>query len=621
MNLKPLRNTILISFCALAAFSVFGQSDTSSQAPASSGVLLPPSMPSFSPPKAGTANSASTNSAVSADSVAPTSGISSDATPVLTTPATPAATIITTNSGAGTAKLDLKALTQNDTKDPAVIRQRESIIQDSLTVIQTQITSVRAQAKANMPALAPKGEFERSQDYDARKAKWENEANAKASAQLAPLQIRENDYKQALQVLSKNAAALKGSITLQSQPSGATVSLNGKQLGKTPLSIPDYWPGSYEFTIQAAGYLPYTQSVALQASKKVKTMAYLQKQFAPLPEGEINISALLQKSADANAISIYTQRLAQVEQRQNQVKEHYQNALAQKTAQYPALTPKGEFERQQDFDARKKTWEQGKLKLTSGLNEEYEPYLHTLSKVSTVLNDYIVQAGATPKTLTLPGSVLGLENYNADKELYPFILTYHSDSLQANYQGNLFLPLAKAKELGKNTADFSAQIQYYNIPAQYQGNTFYPALKDLALTHKSFAPKYTGSFVVPPLWKDNASIQAALLKADSIQKGLIRPQNLDIAFVYSGQKARQAYSGPSALRISQVILGIAGTSLFAYAYTQHNFAQDKVNNYAPTTRDEAVSLNNSIEQADKRRNLSIAGGSAVFSILALTFVF
>jgi TonB family protein len=56
-----------------------------------------------------------------------------------------------------------------------------------------------------------------------------------------------------------------GTLRIESEPSGARVSVNGQAMGLTPLQLSDLPLGSYRVRVQQKGYDPQTRDVSLQA--------------------------------------------------------------------------------------------------------------------------------------------------------------------------------------------------------------------------------------------------------------------------------------------------------------------------------------------------------------------
>ena len=78
----------------------------------------------------------------------------------------------------------------------------------------------------------------------------------------------------ATQATSKNAAtqkaSFKGHLVVDSVPAGATVLINQRPAGTTPLHVTDYPAGSYAVWIERDGYQRWTAGVLVQADKTTR---------------------------------------------------------------------------------------------------------------------------------------------------------------------------------------------------------------------------------------------------------------------------------------------------------------------------------------------------------------
>ena len=60
-------------------------------------------------------------------------------------------------------------------------------------------------------------------------------------------------------------AVATGKIHIESQPSGATVTVDGRPQGVTPVDVADVPFGAHEVKIELKGYAPTTETVTLSA--------------------------------------------------------------------------------------------------------------------------------------------------------------------------------------------------------------------------------------------------------------------------------------------------------------------------------------------------------------------
>lgn len=71
------------------------------------------------------------------------------------------------------------------------------------------------------------------------------------------------------------AAPVLGALAVVSEPSGATVTVNGEARGLTPLTLPDLALGEYEVKVESRGFQPFTQKVTLADAQTVEVRAVL----------------------------------------------------------------------------------------------------------------------------------------------------------------------------------------------------------------------------------------------------------------------------------------------------------------------------------------------------------
>ncbi len=64
-------------------------------------------------------------------------------------------------------------------------------------------------------------------------------------------------------------------LTIDSRPSGAAVTINGKPSGNTPLTINDLAPGEYRILMAMPGYRNFTTTVRVVAGERVRAAASL----------------------------------------------------------------------------------------------------------------------------------------------------------------------------------------------------------------------------------------------------------------------------------------------------------------------------------------------------------
>ncbi|MEO7134861.1 MAG: PEGA domain-containing protein, partial [Vicinamibacterales bacterium] len=71
------------------------------------------------------------------------------------------------------------------------------------------------------------------------------------------------------------AATSTGSLIIDSRPTGAEVTINGKPRGNTPLTVNDLPPGDYSILMAMPGYRNFTTTVRVVAGERVRAAASL----------------------------------------------------------------------------------------------------------------------------------------------------------------------------------------------------------------------------------------------------------------------------------------------------------------------------------------------------------
>jgi len=66
-----------------------------------------------------------------------------------------------------------------------------------------------------------------------------------------------------------------GSLAVESRPVGATVTINGKPSGATPITINDLEPGEYRILMSMPGYRNFATTVRVVAGERVRAAASL----------------------------------------------------------------------------------------------------------------------------------------------------------------------------------------------------------------------------------------------------------------------------------------------------------------------------------------------------------
>jgi len=79
-----------------------------------------------------------------------------------------------------------------------------------------------------------------------------------------------------LQNVQVTLQSLPGSIRIESEPSGATIFINGQNMGKTPYNMASIAHGSYKIELQAENFKPFTKALQVQSGQLTELKASME---------------------------------------------------------------------------------------------------------------------------------------------------------------------------------------------------------------------------------------------------------------------------------------------------------------------------------------------------------
>ena len=507
----------------------------------------------------------------------------------------------------------------NNPKDPIAIKARQQAWQDSIAATEADIAAVKASVEAQLPALNPKDEFETSDAFKARKALWEKDRDAKAAAGVAPRQAHLQQLRAALDAENKNAAELQGTLEVSSVPAGAKVSVDGKEVGKTPLKVSNLWEGSVKLSIQQEGFLDYVATPQVKGGKTTELEALLQERSIFSQMTELNLSALLAK--DTPTVATYQARITRINDRIAEVDREFAAMVTAVTEQTP-LQPKGEFETQAAFETRKEAWSKQTQQNTADLQAKYQTYRGRLTRAIEVLADYALGQTGEPKSVAIPNTEMTLGTYNADQATYPFTVTHAADGFQFSWEGAMKLSLEEAKALNKQTTAFDLQARYYDLPVAIDGTVAFPAWHSLQLSKQGKPVPADGTFKLPAAWLADARVLAAVAKADSLRKGLVAPKGLDPSYALDFKASSPSHgSGRTWLYVARGVLFLASAVGVYEGYRFNKQGGDLTSAYNPVNIAQARVQLDKIHATDKSRNNAymIGGLCGLAGVITLAF--
>lgn len=165
----------------------------------------------------------------------------------------------------------------------AAMRPRENEMEESLPVARSQDAETPAQINDTTPSPPEPPAEDRTQQSTADTRTQQETSSRQNQAQS--------------QALSRRSSV--GQIHIATEPSGATVVIDGQYRGRTPLRISDVEPGSYNVAVQLAGYEAERTVLDVSPSQTAESIYELVRQTATLsvlvePWGSIYIDGELQ---------------------------------------------------------------------------------------------------------------------------------------------------------------------------------------------------------------------------------------------------------------------------------------------------------------------------------------
>lgn len=255
---------------------------------------------------------------------------------------------------------------------------------------------------------------------------------------------------------------LPGRLEILSNPSGASVTIDGIRKGKTPLSFVMDAP-TVEVSLSKQGY--YTSSfTASVASGQMKTQDLVLKRKVTITSKSnpgLLIDTTIRDIDDAE------ERLEAILSALKTAKSSEAKYLANFETSYPAIRPRGEFEERHDYERfkrdydRKKSAERDKLMVDgNGFN----------SAIRT-MKSHIDQLDKISYSLYLPINSMKLERYNIDKHEFPLTIDIKQGAFEFTFKGSLPIPTQAAKEFKFSSKEKGLRVKYWKrtVPVTVAG--------------------------------------------------------------------------------------------------------------------------------------------------------
>jgi len=432
--------------------------------------------------------------------------------------------------------LNLAELSAKDTASFETYSKRMALVQDSITAMRAEIENSKKRSASQMPALGPKGEFEKQAEFDARKAKWEKDLEEKTIREAKPFSDRLAELEKAKKKIEANQTSLYSTIEIKTNPASASISLNREEIGASPVEYKLALPGTTVITVQKENYDTWDTTFTLQPAQKIKINVALQEKSIFSKEGELDFLKILAKDT---TVAGYRERIKRVEARDEQIEKEMKAILENFGNSYPALEPQGQYETAQEFEHRKTAWNNEGVKQVSVLKQKYEVYKNKLIRTIEVIKDNIVVTEGMSISETPLSAKITLGAYDVEREVFEVEVQDTASSKTPFYfSGIVGIPRDTAKVMNRSVEGFLTSVSYLNYPFVFGDSSFNLAMKGISISRKAVPLKVDGAFKPIGRFEAMEGYGAWRAHADSLLNGALKAQGLDINYALKADKAK-----------------------------------------------------------------------------------
>jgi hypothetical protein len=492
--------------------------------------------------------------------------------------------------------LNLAELSAKDTASFETYSKRRALVQDSISAMKNEIENVKKKTLSLMPALEPKGEFEKQAEFDARKAKWEKEFDEKTRRDSKSLTDRLAELERAAKKIEDNQTSLYGSIEIKTSPEAAAIWLNKDEIGASPAKYELALPGYTVIRIQKENYEPWDTTFTLQPAQKLKISVALQEKSIFSKEGELDFPKILARDTTTEG---YRERIKKVETRGSQIDDEIKTILENFSNSYPALEPQKPGETAQDFERRKVAWTNEGIRQYGVLMKKHEAYKNKLMRSIEVLKDNIIIVESQLIAETPLNAKITLGGYDVEKEVFEIAIEDTATTkTQFHFVGMVGVPRDTAKVMNRSVDGFIASVSYINYPFVSSDSSFNLAMKELSLSRKAAPLKVDGTFKPIGKFEMMEGYGSWRVHADSLLSGELKARNLGLDYALKGAKedAVESEGGGLGWRGWTRILTFTAAATFGtLAVVKHLDAADAKDNikqlknsYSKTSEDDPI---------------------------------
>jgi len=543
---------------------------------------------------------------------------------------------------AGNFPLNLIALSAKDTASFETYSKRLALVQDSISANHRAIEQTKKNTVSFMPPFAPKDEFEKQVEYDARKAKYDKELAERVDRDTRSFTLRLSELERAKKKIEENQVSLYGSLTIRSNIEAVSVWLGKEEIGLAPLEYKYLIPGPVNLSVRKDGYIPFDTTFEALPGAKLAFNAYLEEKSIFSPENEIDFHKLLSKDTTAEG---YALRMRIVEARSVQVDGEIKYIMDNFSNIYPALEPQKPDETPESFAARREAWTTEGMRQIEEFKRKYDTYKLKLARSLVVLNDYIISEQSVVFSEVMLNAKIELGAYDPDRE--HFELAAHdieNERTPFYFKGIIGIPRDTARIIDRAKPGLLTSVQYINFPFKNSVNL---AMSNIQISRNGVNFRVEGSFSEIERYKSEEGYDSWKPRADSLKQGTLKPQGLDYAYAVSRDAVKfvdppkkESSGGLGWRGWTRIITFTAAAICGGLAIRKHSAANDKrtewesvkadaVNYIDPEKEWEAeniwkpryVEAANALETEESGRNTFSAMAAVFAAAGTLTFFF
>jgi len=433
--------------------------------------------------------------------------------------------------------LNLMELSAKDTASFETYSRRIAIVQDSISAEHRAIEAAKKRTESTMPKLEPRGEFEPTAEYEAKRDKWHKELAERTERDSKSHTARLEELEKAKKKIEGNQVSLYSSVNIKSSPEAASIWIGREEIGATPADYGLLIPGNVKITIRKEGYNPWDTTFEAVPGAKFKINVALEEKSIFSTEDEIDFLKILSKDA---TVEVYNSRIKTIEARKAQVDEEIKKILHDFANSY-ILQPQQPDETLDAFKKRQDSWQREGMRQVAEFQRKHGAYKQKLDRSVAVLNDYIIATQSTIISELSLGAKIELGSYDADRRQFELVAQdSESEKSPFYFKGKVEVPIDTAKTMDRASPGFAANLQYINFPFETEAGSVNLAMSKLSLSRNGFDFKVEGSFGEIERYKSGSDYGTWKVRADSLLSDKLKPQGLDYAYAMGKAAAKDA---------------------------------------------------------------------------------